>query len=319
MACGANDELYLHQTGSAILEGGEIHSVFNSPGRNFINTETINYPYETGRIITRNNMTDRILGAIVGDICGSIYEFNNIKTTDFELLDGRNRFTDDTILTLAVADWLVEDPSHSHEFLIENMVTLGKYYLECGFGRRFYDWILSNNHLPYGSFGNGSAMRVSPVGLYARTLEETLDLAKRSAEVTHNHPEGIKGAQSVASGMWLLKNGRSKEEVKDYIAENFGYEFRPLKEIRESYKFDETCQGSVPVAIEAFLEGNNFEKVVKLAISVGGDSDTMAAISGSLASCLYEIPDSLITGCLSVMDNIQKEIMNNFLNKYENH
>ena len=140
----------------------------------------------------------RILGAVVGDICGSIYEFNNVKTTNFELLDGRNRPTDDTIMTLAIADWLVEDPTHSSEFLIENMVTLGRNYIGCGFGGMFRRWIVSDKHTPYNSFGNGSAMRVSPVGLYAKTLKEALDLAKRSAEVTHNHPEGIKGAQAVA-------------------------------------------------------------------------------------------------------------------------
>lgn len=264
-------------------------------------------------------MVDRILGAIVGDICGSIYEFDNIKTTEFELLDGRCRPTDDTIMTLAVADWLVEDPKHTPESLIENMVILGRNYPYSGYGDRFKKWLFSDDHFPYNSFGNGSAMRVSPVGLYAKTLEETLDLAKRSAEVTHNHPEGNKGAQSIASGIWLLRNGKSKEEVKGYITETFGYEFKPLNEIREGYKFDETCQGSVPIAIEAFLEGNNFEEVIKLAISVGGDSDTIAAISGSLASCIYDIPHDLITGCLSVMDNVQRDIMDNFLNKYENH
>jgi len=260
-------------------------------------------------------MIDRILGAVVGDICGSIYEFNNIKTTEFELLEGKCKPTDDTIMTLAVADWLVEDSRHTKEFLKENMIILGKNYIGRGFGRMFRDWLLSEDHSPYGSYGNGSAMRVSPVGLYARTLDEALDLAKRSAEVTHNHPEGIKGAQAIASGMWLLREGKSKEEVKNFIDKTFGYKFKQLDQIRESYKFDETCQGSVPVAIEAFLEGNDFEEVIKLAISVGGDSDTIAAMSGSLASCIYEIPEYLITGCLSVMDKVQKDIMNNFLNK----
>lgn len=258
----------------------------------------------------------KILGAIVGDICGSIYEFNNVKTTNFELLDGRNRPTDDTIMTLAVADWLVEDPTHSSEFLVENMVTLGRNYIGCGFGGMFRRWLVSDKHTPYNSFGNGSAMRVSPVGLYAETLEEALDLAKRSAEVTHNHPEGIKGAQAVAAAMWMLKEDEPKYVVRDYLVNNFGYEFKLLDDIKKSgYKFDETCQGSVPVAIEAAFEGHDFEDTIKRAISVGGDSDTIAAIAGSVASCIYEIPDNLTDKCLSVMDNVQKEILDNFLNK----
>ena len=258
----------------------------------------------------------KILGAIIGDIIGSPYEFYNTKDLNFDLFQVRSRPTDDTIMTLAVADWLVEDPTHSPEFLIEGMVLLGKQYPRAGYGKRFLDWLfLDNQHKPYGSYGNGSAMRVSPIGLYAGSLEEVLYLSKVSAEVSHSHPEGIKGAQAIASCMWLLRNGSTKDQIKEYIINTLGYKLPRLSEIRDTYSFDETCQGSVPIALESFLESTDFENSIRLAVSVGGDSDTIACMTGSLSSCYYSIPENIASECYSRLDDIQKGVMENFFNK----
>lgn len=258
----------------------------------------------------------KMLGAIVGDIVGSVYEFQNTKTTDFELfLNGKSRFTDDTVMTLAVAKWLLTDKEHSPSGLVESMQELGRKYPDAGYGGSFMHWIWSDTPRPYGSWGNGAGMRVSPVGLYAATLDETLRLAKVSAEVTHDHPEGIKGAQAIAACMFLCRIGTSKKDIRKYVETTFGYDLsRTLDEIRPGYAFDVSCQGSVPQAITAFLEGGTFVDVVRLAVSIGGDSDTIACMAGAIASCLYPIPtdvaavsDDLLTDELrSLKDNFMK-------------
>ena len=198
-----------------------------------------------------------MLGAIIGDIVGSTREWHNIKTEDFELVPKRSRFTDDTVMTLAVARWLLDDPKHQTDSLVRIMQDMGRRYPHAGYGGMFHKWLNSDNPQPYGSYGNGSAMRVSPVGMYANSLEEALELARISASVSHNHPEGIKGAQAIAACVYMQKNERwgAKERIRHYIQDTFGYNLSiDLKDIRDSYKFDSTCQGSVPIAIMAYLQ-----------------------------------------------------------------
>ena len=202
-----------------------------------------------------------MLGAIIGDIVGSTREWNNIKTKDFELLPQGSCFTDDTVMTLAVAKWLLDDPSHNSDSLINIMQDLGRKYPDAGYGHSFRKWLNSDNPQPYNSYGNGSAMRVSPVGLYANSIEEALELAEITASVSHNHPEGIKGAQAIAACVWMKRNLEwgANERIKQYIEETFGYNLHiNLEDIRDDYSFDLTCQGSVPIAIMAFLQGKKF-------------------------------------------------------------
>lgn len=237
-----------------------------------------------------------MLGAIIGDIIGSVYEFHNIKITDFPLFSERSRFTDDTVMTIAVSIGIREgycDPDLSKEKIITAMHDLGSYYKRAGYGRRFWHWLKDNEHEPYGSYGNGSAMRVSSVAWAYSQLDDVEKYAEISAAVTHNHPEGIKGAQATAAAIFLGRTGKSKEDIKSYIVSRYGYDLtRTLDEIRPGYTFDVTCQGSVPEAIIAFLEGNDFEDTVRKAVSLGGDSDTIAAIAGSIAEGFYgDIPE----------------------------
>ena len=247
-----------------------------------------------------------MLGAIAGDILGSCYEFNPTKEYNFELLCKEARPTDDTVMTLAVAEWLVEDSRHTHEGLSQYMRKWGRKFPNVGYGASFCKWLNDEKATAYGSYGNGSAMRVSPVGLYATTLGEALRLAKITAEVTHNHPEGIKGAQAVAAAIWMAKTGEAKESIRSYIEKEFGYNLKQkIEDIRKDYAFDVTSQGSVPQAITAYLEGNNFEDVIRLAISLGGDADTLAAIAGSIATATpkseYKVPEKIKHHCLSLM------------------
>ena len=228
-----------------------------------------------------------MLGAIIGDIVGSTREWHNIKTEDFELVPKGSRFTDDTVMTLAVAEWLMTDPEHHSETLVACMQRLGRKYPNAGYGKLFSMWLMSDHPQPYNSFGNGSAMRVSPVGLYANSLEESLELARITASVTHNHPEGIKGAQAIAGCVFLKKNaGWNSEEIGRFIREKIGYNLDfNLDDVRDAYGFDVTCQGSVPIAIKAYLERSGYpaEKALRLAISMGGDSDTIGAMTASIA------------------------------------
>ncbi len=231
-------------------------------------------------------------GAIIGDIVGSKYEFNNIKSKEFDLISQGCSITDDSLMTFAVAKAILKSNKEKVDFksvLIEEMQTMGRRYPypQGGYGGKFNVWLHSENPVPYNSFGNGSAMRVSPCGLIAVELQEALDLAKASAEVTHNHPEGIKGAQAVAAAIFLAQSNCTKEKIREYINDNFYKLDKTLDEIRLTYSFNETCQETVPQAIVAFLESNDFEDAIRNAISIGGDSDTIGAITGAIAWSYY--------------------------------
>lgn len=231
---------------------------------------------------------NKILGAIVGDIVGSTRKWHNVKTEDFELLPAGSRFTDGTVMTLAVAEWLMIDPTHSKSRLVDCMQRLGRKYLDAGYGGMFRKWIATENPKPYNSFGNGSAMRVSPVGLYANSMEEALELARITASVSHNHPEGIKGAQAMAASVYLKRTETFDHDgkIRRFVEHRLGYNLDDdLRGIRKDYTFDATCQGCVPIAIMAYLqEPYSAEKSIRLAISMGGDSDTIGAMTASIAT-----------------------------------
>ena len=255
-------------------------------------------------LINNERTTSNILiGAIAGDIIGSYYEFYPMKSTIFPLFNGSSsHFTDDTIMTVANADWLLTEDS-----LLGIMQDYGNRY-HSSYGSLFYQWLREDNPQPYNSWGNGSAMRVSPVGWAFDTLEETLDAAKRSAEVTHNHPEGIKGAQATAACIYLARTGKSKQKIKEYIETTFGYNLsRTCDEIRPTYYFNESCQSTVPESIIAFLESTDYENAIRLTISLGGDADTMGAITGGIAEAYYrEIP-------LFIREEVLKRLSNEFI------
>ena len=235
-----------------------------------------------------------IIGAIAGDVIGSAYEFNLTRDHDFELFTPDSTFTDDTVLTMANAMWLLEDEQHTPEKLVSIMLDMCWKYPDRGYGGRFAHWIHDGDPQPYNSFGNGSAMRVSPVGYYARTIDEALALAKISAEVTHNHPEGIKGAQATAAAIFMARQGKTKREISEYVEKSFGYDLsRTLDQIRPTFTFDETCQRTVPEAITCFMEGKDYEDVVRLAVTLAGDADTLAAIAGSISSAIDDVPNDI--------------------------
>lgn len=232
-----------------------------------------------------------IIGSIIGDVAGSFYEYYNCKSTNIGLFHEYSQFTDDTVMTIAVADWLLNGVP-----LQKTMPDWGEEYPNRGYGGMFYEWLFySRDKEPYNSFGNGSGMRVNPCGYYAKSLDEAFELAKQSAAVTHNHPEGIKGAQAIASAIFLARQHKSKWEIRDYIESTFGYDLhRTCDEIRPSYRFDVTCQGSCPEAIIAFLDSHDYESAIRLAISLGGDSDTIACMTGGIAAAYYGIPSWLV-------------------------
>lgn len=243
-------------------------------------------------------------GAIIGDVIGSTYEFSGIKTKKFPLFPSGSDFTDDSILTIAVAKALVRSMEQKRVFgdvLVEELRIMGVEYPhpKGGYGTGYRKWLDGPFAMPYNSCGNGSAMRVCACGLIAVTLEEVLELAEASAEVTHNHPEGIKGAQATAAAIFLAKNRHSKEEIRNYIHNNFYPMDRTLDQIRENYEFEGTCQKSVPEAIIAFLESTDFEDAIRNTISLGGDADTMGAIAGSIAWSFYRFQSK--TGITSRM------------------
>ncbi|MEA2040732.1 MAG: ADP-ribosylglycohydrolase family protein [Thermodesulfobacteriota bacterium] len=254
-----------------------------------------------------------MIGAIAGDIIGSIYEAHNIKSEDFPLFSRGCTFTDDTVLTVAVADCILHDGDYAEK--------LKEYYFMypyAGYGGAFHAWTRSDSNEPYKSWGNGSAMRVSPVGFAYNDLEEVLEQAKRSAEVTHNHPEGIKGAQATASAIFLARQGKTKGEIKSYIEGTFLYSLQEkIDEIRQYYTFDISCQGSVPQAITAFLESESYEDAVRKAVSIGGDSDTIACIAGGIAEAYYKgIPEFIFDQAYSILDNRLKSITEEFRSRY---
>ena len=256
-----------------------------------------------------------MLGAIIGDVVGSIYERHNIKTKDFEFFDKHCHFTDDTVMSLAVAKAILNckgDYSGLYEQTVSCMQELGNEYPRAGYGGGFRVWLMSDDPQPYNSYGNGSAMRVSPCGYAAKSLEEALMLAEVTAKVTHNHPEGIKGAQAVAAAIFLARNGKSISEISEYINTDFYNINFTIDEIRPTYRFDVSCQGSVPQALQAFFESSDFEDAVRNAISIGGDSDTIAAIAGSIAEAYYGIPDDIKHNISKYLDKPLLEIYNAF-------
>jgi ADP-ribosylglycohydrolase len=276
------------------------------------------------KVIRRNPFSEKIsetfggkmLGGIIGDICGSIYEWRNRKTEnpdEIDLVNPKCHFTDDSVLTLAVADACLGRKDYRSV-----LKDWGLRYFDAGYGGAFRQWLQREDGGAYNSWGNGSAMRVGPVGWVFGTLEETLGEARRSAEVTHNHPEGVKGAQAVAAAIFLARSKCSKAKIKDYVEKSFGYDLnRSLSEIRPGYKFDVSCQGSVPEAFIAFLESRDFAHAVRLAISIGGDSDTIACITGSIAEAYYqEIPPELGAMAWDRLTREMRGLTQVFLEKY---
>ena len=255
-----------------------------------------------------------IFGAIVGDIVGVPYEFHNIKTKEFDLFTLSSRYSDDTVMTLAVAsalmNWKKGDTIKDKDFakaVVQSMKSFGKRYPHEGYANRFAAWLSGKSSKPYGSFGNGSAMRVSPVAWYFDTLEEVEKYAGISAEVTHNHPEGIKGAQATAAAIFLARTGKSKSAIRGYIEAKYNYDLsRTCYEIRSDYTFDGSCLGTVPEAITAFLEAENFEDALRNAISLGGDSDTLAAITCSIAQGMWGVPEDIEKSARERLDDFMK-------------
>lgn len=242
-------------------------------------------------------------GAILGDMIGAPFEFDRSpKVKEFPLFTIESQFTDDSVMTIAVADALMntlgQDDNAVKAELVRSMQRWGAKYPKAGYGGMFYRWLHKKNPEPYGSFGNGSAMRVSAAGWLCDTLEETRHMACLTAEVTHNHPEGIKGAEAAAAAIFMARTGRSKEEIKAYIIREFGYDLsRTCDEIRPTYRHVETCQQTVPEAITAFLEGTDFEDIIRTAVSLGGDCDTLTCIAGGMAEAFYGIPASFKEEC----------------------
>ena len=242
-------------------------------------------------------------GALLGDMIGAPYEFDRgNKSKEFPLFCENSRFTDDSVMTIAVAEALLDsrflDDDSIRAALIKSMRKWGKKYPDAGYGRKFLCWLREKDPKPYGSCGNGSAMRVSAAGWLFDTLEETREKARLTAEVTHDHPEGIKGAEATSSAIFLARTGRSKGEIRDYIVQEFGYDLsRTCDQIRPSYYHNESCQKTVPEAITAFLEGTDFEDVIRTAVSLGGDCDTLTCIAGSIAEAFYGVPAILKAEC----------------------
>ena len=250
-----------------------------------------------------------MLGAIIGDTVGSVYEFHNTKDYNFTMFNSESCYTDDSVMTMAVAHWLLKDPEHTYESLEDSMVLFAE-NCPCpmgGYGGGFYRWLFFPGEMhsfkgeaagpqydsprgrrPYNSFGNGSAMRVSAVGWCFDTLEKTIEVAGKSAAITHNHPEGVKGAQATAAAIFLARTGKTKEEIRRYIEDTFGYDLGRSWEYWHSvYEWDSSCQGTVPQALIAFLSSDSFEDAIRKAVSLGGDSDTLACITGGIAEAFY--------------------------------
>lgn len=253
-----------------------------------------------------------MIGAIIGDIAGSRFEFNNYRKKDFQFFSVGCKFTDDTVMTLAVGKAVKEikerNPAQPAVTAAKIIREVGRLYPMCGYGSGFYRWVFSAEPKPYNSYGNGAAMRVSAAGYAAKSLEEAKRLSKIVTEVSHNHPEGIKGAEAVAVAIYLAKTGYSKQEIGEYIRKNY-YEIDfTLDDIRPTYSFNETCQNSVPQAIEAFLESNDYEDAIRNAISIGGDSDTLGAIAGGIAEAYYGVPQALEKQGLEFLDDELRSI-----------
>lgn len=278
-----------------------------------------------------NLLFSSVWGAVIGDIVGSKFEFKPIKRKEFELFSGKgysedkslpyaeyvqnSRFTDDTVMTIAICKALLECDGGYEDLsnlAISNMQQLGNKFPYSGYGYKFNQWLRTSNPLPYNSFGNGSAMRISGVPFVAKTLDELKILSKAVTEVTHNHEEGIKGAEAVASCIWLAKNGYKKEEIKRFVEENYYKLDFNYDELLCTYSFNETCQGSVPQAIYAFLISNSYEDTIRTAVSMGGDADTMADIAGAIAAEFYGIPYNIVSEAQKFLPQEFKDILKKF-------
>ncbi len=262
-----------------------------------------------------------ILGAIAGDVIGSRFEWRNVKTTEFPLFETRSTFTDDSVMTLAVAESLIVSSMNLQPLSLAFMMSmrqLGREYPDAGYGGRFSHWLKDPISFPrpYNSWGNGSAMRVSPVAWAFDSLELVEFVAAESAKITHNHPEGIRGAQAIAGCTFLTRKGASKDEIRSYC-ERLGYVLDfTLDDIRDDYEFDVSCQGSVPQAIEAFLESDGFENAIRLAISIGGDSDTIGAMTASIAQAAYGVPEEIEAWVRSCLDARLLQVNDRFCDAY---
>lgn len=260
-----------------------------------------------------------MLGAMIGDIIGSVYEWNNWKDKRFKLFHPQCRMTDDSVMTAAVASALLSsdltDLEQFKENLVAEMHRLGKAYPGLGYGPRFEKWLIQGDTKPYGSLANGSAMRVSPVAWVAETMEECLALAKASAEVTHDHPDGIAGAQALAGAVFLAKMGERKEVIRAFVENYYPLDFT-LDGIREAYQFDVSCAGSVPQAIVAFLEATGYEDAIRNAVSIGGDSDTIACMAGAVAAAFYGIPKDIREEAGPFIDGEVRNVLDRFTRLY---
>ena len=256
-----------------------------------------------------------MLGAVIGDIVGSRFEFNNYRHTDFEFFHPRCRFTDDSVLTLALCRALLNtraDRALLAAEAVRCMQEVGRPYDDCGYGGRFFGWMYSDNPQPYNSFGNGSAMRVSGCAWAAQTLDEVKEMSLAVTAVSHNHPEGIKGAEATAVAAFMARQGASKEEIRACIERDYYHLDFTLDAIRPTYQFNEICQDTVPQALQAFMESTGFEDAIRLAISLGGDSDTLGAITGAVAEAFYGVPRALREQALSYLDKRLLSIVEDF-------
>lgn len=280
---------------------------------------------ESTVIIRQERSGNLMIGAVIGDIIGSRFEFNNHKSMDFQLFHQDCFLTDDSIMTLAAGKAIIEtnksmgiNQGTKHfnkiylkvlqENTIHYMQKLGRNYPNCGYGRHFGNWIFSNHPKPYGSYGNGAAMRVSPVGMISNSKEEVRVLSKIVTGVSHNHKEGLKGAEAISMAIFLAKTGHKKDAIRSYIETNYYKLDLTLNDIRHTYSFNETCQDTVPQALQAFYESDSFESTVRNAISIGGDSDTLAVISASIAEAYYGVPQSILENALGYLDDDLLEI-----------
>lgn len=263
-----------------------------------------------------------MFGAIIGDIVGSRFEFDNHRSKDFSLFAGGCFATDDSYMTIAIAKALLladGDVDKLSELAVKCMREIGQPHSDCGFGGRFFGWMYSDNPTPYGSYGNGAAMRISPVGFAANTIDEAKALSRAVTAVTHNHPEGLKGAEATAVAIVLAKQRATRDDIRDYISKNY-YELNfTLDEIRPFYQFDESCMRTVPQALVAFFESTDYEDAIRNAISLGGDSDTIAAICGGVAESYYGVPDSIVKRVVEekYLDDELLDIIYRFEKKYQ--
>ena len=261
-----------------------------------------------------------MIGAIIGDIVGSRFEWNNYRAKDFELFTDACFPTDDSIMTVAVGKAILDCEGAYGDLsakTVSCMQKLGRRYPHCGYGGRFYHWIFSNDPQPYYSFGNGAAMRVSAVGFAARNIDEVKTLSRAVTAISHDHPEGLKGAESVAMAIFLARQSKTKQQIRDYIEQNYYKIGFTLDEIRGTYEFNETCQNTVPQAFEAFFEAKDFEDAIRNAVSVGGDSDTLAAITGSIAEAYFGVPFDLRKKAESYIDNDTFRPVHTWLKRFE--